>query len=62
MRDYDPGSFVATEEMKKPQPATAKRPSGISFRLKTCTLMTAEVRKTCTELKEKIAAPPTAMA
>jgi hypothetical protein len=35
--------------------AEAKR---IFLQIENCTLMTAEVRKTCTELKEKIATPP----
>jgi hypothetical protein len=37
--------------------AEAKR---IFLQIEDCSLMTAEVRKTCNELKEKIAAPATA--
>jgi hypothetical protein len=32
----------------------------IFLQIENCTLMTSEVRKTCTELKERIAAPATA--
>jgi hypothetical protein len=52
MTRFDPaGPFVslcAREEAKR-----------VFRQIENCTLMTAEVRKTCNEVKEKIAAPAT---
>ena len=56
------GAFVATEEMKETAARYREEAKRVFLQIENCTLMTAEVRKTCTELKEKIATPPTAMA
>jgi hypothetical protein len=55
-------ALATTVEMK--ETATRYREEGkrIFRQIEKCTLMTAEVRKTCTELKGKIAAPPTVTA
>jgi hypothetical protein len=53
-------AFVATEEMKETAARYREEAKRIFLQIENCTLMTAEVRKTCTELKEKIAAPPIA--
>jgi hypothetical protein len=46
------------EEMKETAARYREEAKRIFLQIENCTLMTAEVRKTCTELKEKIAVPP----
>jgi len=55
-------ALAVTEEMKEPAARYREEAKRIFLQIENCTLMTAEVRKTCTELKEKIAAPATAPA
>jgi chromatin segregation and condensation protein Rec8/ScpA/Scc1 (kleisin family) len=55
-------ALAVTEELKQ----TAQRYRGeakrVFHQIENCTLMTAEVRKTCTELKERLTAPAAAPA
>jgi hypothetical protein len=55
-------AVAVTEEMKETAARYREEAKRIFLQIENCTLMTAEVRKTCTELKEKIAAPATAPA
>jgi chromatin segregation and condensation protein Rec8/ScpA/Scc1 (kleisin family) len=55
-------ALAVTEEMKETAGRYREEAKRIFLQIENCTLMTAEVRKTCTELKEKIAAPATAPA
>src|SRR5216684_3357876 len=55
-------ALAVTEEMKETAARYREEAKRIFLQIENCTLMTAEVRKTCTELKEKIAAPATAPA
>ncbi len=49
-------AFAATEEMKEIAARYRAEAKRIFLQIEDCSLMTAEVRKTCTELKERIAA------
>ena len=49
-------ALAVTEEMKETAARYREEAKRIFLQIENCTLMTAEVRKTCTELKEKIAA------
>ena len=51
-------ALLAIEEMKETAGRYREEAKRIFLQIEACTLMTAEVRKTCTELKEKIAIPP----
>src|SRR5260221_7059761 len=53
-------ALAVTEEMKDTAARYRGEAKRIFLLIENVTLMTAEVRKTCTELKEKIAAPATA--
>ena len=55
-------ALAVTEEMKETAARYREEAKRIFLQIENVTLMTAEVRKTCTELKEKIAAPATARA
>jgi hypothetical protein len=55
-------ALAATEEMKETAMRYRTEAKRIFLQIEDCSLMTAEVRKTCNELKEKIAAPATAPA
>ena len=55
-------ALAVTEEMKETAARYREEAKRIFLQIENCTLMTAEVRKTCTELKERIAAPATAPA
>ena len=55
-------AFVVTEELKETAARYREEAKRVFLQIESCSLMTAEVRKTCTELKEKIAAPATAPA
>jgi hypothetical protein len=55
-------ALSAIEEMKETAARYREEAKRIFLQIENCTLMTAEVRKTCTELKEKIAVPPMAAA
>ena len=55
-------ALAVTEEMKETAARYREEAKRIFLQIENCTLMTAEVRKTCTELKEKIAVPATAPA
>jgi hypothetical protein len=55
-------ALAVTEEMKDTAARYREEAKRIFLQIENVTLMTAEVRKTCTELKEKIAAPATAPA
>jgi hypothetical protein len=52
-------ALLATQEMKETAARYREEAKRIFLQIENCTLMTAEVRKTCTEVKEKIAAPTT---
>jgi hypothetical protein len=53
-------ALTVIEEMKDTAARYREEAKRIFLQIENCTLMTAEVRKTCTELKEKIAVPPLA--
>jgi len=55
-------ALAATDEMKETAKRYREEAKRIFLQIEDCSLMTAEVRKTCTALKAKIAAPPTAPA
>jgi hypothetical protein len=50
-------ALAVTEEMKETAKRYREEAKRIFVQIEDCSLMTAEVRKTCTELKERIAAP-----
>jgi hypothetical protein len=52
-------ALAVTEEMKETAARYRAEAKRIFLQIEDCSLMTAEVRKTCTELKERIAAPAT---
>ena len=52
-------ALAVTEELKKTAGRYREEAKRVFFQIENCSLVTAEVRKTCTELKEKIAAPAT---
>jgi hypothetical protein len=52
-------ALAVTEEMKETAMRYREEAKRIFVQIEDCSLMTAEVRKTCTELKERIAAPTT---
>ena len=55
-------ALAVTEEMKETAARYREEAKRIFLQIENVTLMMAEVRKTCSELKEKIAAPATAPA
>src|SRR4029079_1994845 len=55
-------ALAVTEEMKETAARYREQAKRIFLQIEECSLITAEVRKTCTELKDRIAAPPTAPA
>lgn len=55
-------ALAATNEMKETAKRYREEAKRIFLQIEECSLMTAEVRKTCTALKARIAAPPTAPA
>ena len=55
-------ALAATQVMKETAKRYREEAKRIFIQIEDCSLMTAEVRKTCTELKERIAAPTTAPA
>jgi hypothetical protein len=55
-------ALAVTEEMKDTAARYRDEAKRIFLQIENCTVVTAEVRKTCTELKEKIAAPAVAPA
>ena len=55
-------ALAVTEEMKDTAARYREEAKRIFLQIENVTLMTAEVRKTCSELKEKIATPATAPA
>jgi hypothetical protein len=50
-------ALAVTEEMKEIAARYREEAKRVFLQIENCTLMAAEVRKTCSELKEKIAAP-----
>jgi len=52
-------ALAVTEEMKETAARYREEAKRIFLQIENCTRMTAEVRKTCIELKERIAAPAT---
>jgi uncharacterized protein YukE len=52
-------ALAVTEEMKETAKRYREEAKRIFVQIEDCSLMTAKVRKTCTELKEWIAAPAT---
>jgi hypothetical protein len=50
-------ALAVTEEMKETAARYREEAKRVFLHIENCTLMAAEVRKTCTELKAKIAAP-----
>jgi hypothetical protein len=52
-------ALLVTEEMKETAARYREEAKRIFMQIENCTRMTAEVRKTCIELKEKIATPAT---
>jgi hypothetical protein len=55
-------ALAATQEMKETAKRYREEAKRIFLQIEDCSLMTAEVRKTCTALKARITAPPTAPA
>src|SRR3954447_3233176 len=55
-------ALAANDEMKETAARYRAEAKRIFIQIEACSLMTAEVRKTCTELKDRIAAPATAPA
>src|SRR4051794_4895025 len=53
-------ALAVTKEMKDTAARYREQAKRIFLQIEECSLITAEVRKTCIELKDKIAAPPTA--
>jgi hypothetical protein len=53
-------ALAVTQEMKETAMRYREEAKRIFVQIEDCSLMTAEVRKTCTELKERIATPGTA--
>jgi hypothetical protein len=51
-------AFFVNEEMKATAARYREEAKRVFLQIENCTLITAEVRKTCTEIKEKIAVPP----
>jgi len=49
-------ALVVTEELKETAGRYREEAKRVFLQIENCSLVTAEVRKTCTELKEKIAA------
>ena len=52
-------ALAAIEEMKQTAARYREEAKRVFVQIENCSVVTAEVRKTCTELKEKIAAPAT---
>jgi hypothetical protein len=52
-------AFAVTEELKETAARYREEAKRVFLQIERCSLMTAKVRKTCTELKEKIAGPAT---
>jgi hypothetical protein len=52
-------ALAATKEMKETAKRYREEAKRIFLQIEDCSLMTEEVRKTCTALKARIAAPPT---
>src|ERR1700676_1850486 len=52
-------AFAVTEGLKKIAERYREEGKRVFVQIENCSLVTAEVRKTCTELKEKIAVPAT---
>jgi phosphoglycolate phosphatase-like HAD superfamily hydrolase len=50
-------ALAVTEEMKETAARYRQEAKRVFHQIESCTLMAAEVRKTCSELKEKIATP-----
>jgi hypothetical protein len=55
-------ALAVIEEMKETAARYREEAKRIFVEIENCTLMTAQVRKTCTEVKEKIATPTTVTA
>ena len=53
-------ALAALEELKETARHYREQAKSIFLQIENCSLMTAEVRKTCTELKKKLAAPAAA--
>jgi hypothetical protein len=53
------GAFAVTEEMKETAARYREEVKRVFLEIENCSRMTAEVRKTCNELIEKIAGPVT---
>ena len=53
-------ALAVTQEMRETAARYREEAKRIFVQIEDCSQMTAEVRKTCTELKERIAAPATA--
>ena len=53
-------ALAVTEEMKDTAARYREEAKRIFLEIESCSLMTAEVRKTCADLKKRIAAPTTA--
>ena len=53
-------ALAVNEEMKETAARYREEAKRVFLQIENCTLMTAEVRKTCTELKEKLASPAVA--
>src|SRR5205085_5596928 len=50
-------ALAVTEEMKETAARYREEAKRVFLQIESCTLMAAEVRKTCSELKDKIATP-----
>lgn len=52
-------AFAVTEELREIAERYREEAKRVFVQIENCSLLTAEVRKTCTDLKEKIAVPAT---
>jgi hypothetical protein len=52
-------ALTVTDELKETAVRYREEAKRVFLHIENCTLMTAEVRKTCTDLRERIAVPPT---
>jgi Skp family chaperone for outer membrane proteins len=52
-------ALAVTDELKETAGRYREEAKRVFLQIESCSLMTAEVRKTCSELRERIAVPPT---
>src|SRR5437868_585245 len=57
MRGHDRSGLTVLDEMKETAARYREEAKRLFLEIENCSLVTAEVRETCTQLKKKIAAP-----